>query len=284
MLLITGASGNVGGAMAEKAVRNGIDFVGTSFKNEVKGLFQIDLALRNDVEALFEAKRFETVIHCASVISNSIDAYASNVMQSANISACGRESFIVDISTGGMYKNKGNHMLTEDSEIECVNSYWLSKKHGEEIFRLTFQDDKLLILRISAPYSPARESSSIVYTMINKAFSDGKIEYWGSGLRTQTFTNVETLAADILKMLDKNLCGTYNYATSKTFSMRELADIVAATFSKFGRHVEVSAAGRDDPEDACRCSIGTSKIRGHIDIYDSFAEDIEKIVRTKLCL
>lgn len=284
MFLITGASGNVGSAMVQCARKAHVDFIGTSFSKEISGLYKIDLTLETQVKSLFDNNEFNGVIHCSSSLNNSLKDYSSNVNQVVNICKFSKEITVINISSSGMYNLEGNQIVDENSELNIKKLYWLSKKHCEDIFLVATKPENLINLRISAPYSTTRESSSIIYTMVNSAISKKKIAYWGSGNRTQTFTNVNTLAGDVYKLIDLKIYGTFNYATSQTISMRQLAELISVNFLKFGKKIDVFAEERIDPEENFRCSIDTTKIGKHIKINNTFADDIKEIVKAKICL
>ena len=279
MILVTGASGIVGYEIASLFAANGENVIFQGFKNVSDGFVAIDLTDEGEVCRLFSKYDITTIIHAAAAIpagavKDHFEIYKANMQIALNLSRfCKKETNFINISSTAIYNLQGNAWLNECADVKCDTLYQLSKKHSEELFLLNF-GDSFLNMRISSPYSTARENSSILYRFIKKGANDEPITLWGSGQRTQAFTNVHSLAKDLYFLYKQKMVGTYNYVTTNSITMFDLASKVADAFNSSN----VVLTGHEDPEEHCRTSISTDKISNILQLADTLRTDIAVIV------
>lgn len=275
MILVTGASGIVGYEIASLFAAKGENVIFQGFRNVSDGFIAVDLTDEDEVCKLFSAYDITTVIHAAAAIpagaiKDHFDIYKANMQIAINLSRfCKKEASFINISSTAIYNLQGSARLSENGDIKCDTLYQLSKKHSEELFLLNF-GDSFLNIRISSPYSMTRENSSILYRFIKKAASGESITLWGSGQRTQAFTNVHSLSKDLYFLYKQNTTGNYNYVTTNSITMLDLANEVAAVFNSGS----VVLTGQEDPEEYCRTSISTDKISNMLQLADTLRTDI----------
>ena len=275
MILVTGASGIVGYEIASLFADKGENVIFQGFRNVSDGFIAVDLTDEDEVCKLFSAYDITTVIHAAAAIpagaiKDHFDIYKANMQIAINLSRfCKKKTGFINISSTAIYNLQGSARLSENGDIKCDTLYQLSKKHSEELFLLNF-GDSFLNIRISSPYSMTRENSSILYRFIKKAASGEPITLWGSGQRTQAFTNVHSLAKDLYFLYKQNTTGNYNYVTTNSITMLDLANEVAAVFNSGS----VVLTGQEDPEEYCRTSISTDKISNMLQLTDTLNTDI----------
>lgn len=281
MILITGASGIVGEAIFNKFAAI-YEVRGLAHTKNRKNMICVDLTDPSSVKQIFEKQQIDAVIHCAANIPARFkgpdsEIYIKNIQMAVNIltNITNRIRFI-NISTTSLYKLDKNGPLDEDTEINCGTFYQLSKKHIEGILHLFYKGTKnLLNIRISSPYSVNRTSDTVLYRFIKSASENNRIELWGSGGRTQSFTNVDSLASAVLQLFNGEANGDFNYVTTSGISMSELAEKI----KRHKKDVRIQRTDKIDPEENNRTSINTSKIAAYVNIEDALDGDIRSIMK-----
>jgi len=281
MILITGASGIVGESIYNKFA-GFYSVIGLAHSKTNKDLLNIDLTDADTVKIFFKNHNVDTIIHCACEIPSrsklqDAEIYKRNLCMLLNILENIKNNVrFVNIGGTAIYQLQANASLTENAVLSCQTFYHLSKRHIEELLHLFYKRTKnLLNLRISSPYSLNRENDSILYKFIINAALNNKIQLWGSGNRTQAFTNTETLALSMKELLDMHISGDFNFVTTPSVSMLELAKKIKE--HKKGLKIEMS--GKEDSEDNCRTTIDISKVSKFITIKDTLSNDIKKILK-----
>lgn len=282
MILITGASGLVGNAIFDNFKEKGLDILGTCFSNRKKGLVYLDLIDQTSVRSFFEKNNISVVVHCAAIIPGLIEkrkadaTYLKNQTMIRNIlSSISRDVYFILISSTALYDLTGDNLLTEESPCCCNTPYSTSKKACEDEL-LTFYHPipMYLILRISSPYSEKNGGNSILCRFIKSAHAENKITLWGSGNRCQAFTNVDKMADDLLILISKKVSGIFNYVTTPSISMKNLAEKVQHNDKKTSILFDKS---KNDPEEQNRTIISTDKINLFVKIHDTIDRDIKAL-------
>jgi nucleoside-diphosphate-sugar epimerase len=277
MILVTGASGLVGGAIYKSLAQKSI---GTSFSSDKKGLIRIDLCDKEQVRHLFEKYSIKAVIHCASVLPNTcklsqLSIYDSNIKMILNLLSFAPLGIpLVNISSTSVYNLSGERHIVEDSPIVPMSLYSLSKLHTEQILSLGCDNRQYLNLRISSPYSSQNPGIGVINTFLQFAENTQEITLWGSGKRKQAFTNVDKMAEHIEQLLKSQASGTFNYVSSPAVSMHSLAEMIVKLMSG----VSFSYVEKIDPEDDCRCTISTERISEFVQFTDTLESDLKGLI------
>tara|TARA_Y100000031_G_C8205271_1_gene378342 strand:- start:618 stop:1481 length:864 start_codon:yes stop_codon:yes gene_type:complete len=285
MILVTGASGLVGEAIFNYFSKH-YKAIGTTHSVVDSRFTTLDLTKPLEVESFFEKKAIKAIIHCASKIparfkeAEDLKIYEANIKMVTNLlQNITKDVVFINISTCSLYTLKTSAKLNEQSSVECNTFYQLSKKHSEDMLQLFYKNTrKLLNLRISSPYAINRESDTILYKFIKSALKKNVIELWGSGQRRQAFTNVETFAISVKELYDKNINGDFNYLTTNSISMLELAEKV----KKYKEDLNIEKVEKLDPEEKCQTSFDLAKVAQFITVEDSLDKDISKIISERL--
>lgn len=282
MIIVTGASGLVGEAIHKTFASRRDEVAGTSFSQTSPHLYVIDLKDPHAVKTFLQGKVIDLFIHCAAITpTNSTcsqeDIYQGNMVMLENIfSHLSRKVCFIYISSTAIYDLRGDSSLNENSPLVCDNSYQRSKKDGEDLVRSFYQDTtNYLSLRISSPYSVRRKGPSILNTFVDAATGpDRSIRLWGTGGRRQALTNVDMLARALPLLVEKGARGEFNYVTTPSVSMLQLAQ-------KIKRHHPPTAIvfeDREDPEEQCRTLIDTGKIASYVALADPLDNDLKSIL------
>ncbi len=282
MILITGASGLVGSEIFNSLCAD-YDVIGTSYSSPNEKLLNVDLLNLDEVKLLCNEYKFTRIIHCATIIPSKagnldeVTIYDRNLAMVLNLLKCISPVVkFINISTTSLYDLKGKNNLNEFSKKDCETLYQLSKKNLEELLENFYKtnNENYLNFRISSPYSVNKKSDTILYTFINKAKANIDLTLWGSGNRVQSFTNVETFSKDLIVMLKKNCCGTYNYVTTNKISMKDFVYMIKS----FSPQVKIKFIEKKDPEEECQCAIDTTKLLNIIKVNDNLKNDIKYIL------
>ena len=164
MILITGASGHIGKRMAQRFLKQGIDFIGIDYvdnpelpENRFKKLDIRD----SGIAELIETSCIDSIIHLAFCTKPKLDHKIKNDIDlngSRNIAACAVEKGVKNIvfaSSGRVYGDQSGEGGIHDSEGHYLNPlddmYARNKIEAENIFLKAAREHalKVAILRLA---------------------------------------------------------------------------------------------------------------------------------------
>lgn len=200
-IVVTGATGFLGGALAEQLLEQGYDIIPigrTPSKNISKKLLNrlviCDLAtddLQEDVEA-------DVVIHLAGVQHSQsnqwADYYLNNVETLKPLLSITKKHFVY-ISTGSVYGSNG----TENPE----NYYGLSKLICEKLLKIESANEdavKITILRFPEIFGVNRQGG-VVQEFLSSALADKEIVLYSEGRLFRNFLYVDDAVNSIITLL-----------------------------------------------------------------------------------
>lgn len=231
-LLVTGASGFVGGAIARAAVARGIDTVGL-----VRGAPQEpwQRQLREwDEPGLREAlEGVEVVIHSAAVVHRpgaSSEAYARFNVDGmrALIAACRARGVrrVVNLSTIKVYGETPEGLIDEDTPLAPESSYAATKLEAEQLLQAAADSGgpTSLSLRLCPVYGVGDKGN--VRTMI-VAIARGRFAIPGAGDNRKSLVHVDTVAELALAACQSSSQGVLVVADHDVPSIGQLSDLIA---------------------------------------------------------
>lgn len=224
-LLILGSTGFLGGSIAEL-------FQDSIFEMEVlqPTREKLNLLETDKVQKFINYNKPDLVIHCAAHlpthsdfknsrhINNLIDSNIAFALKS--ISNCR----LIYFSGTSVYKSS-KEWITEESEVDPTNEYFLSKLDGEMIF----QDAgiKTVILRVSAPYGAKQRVKTVLQKFVESALTNVPITLFGNGQRVQNFTYINDVVSAVEQvLLREDVAGIFNICSNHSISMRNLAELL----------------------------------------------------------
>lgn len=195
------------------------------------------------------------------------------VARAARDARCRR---VVHASTSSVY---GRFALgDEDTRLEPVSPYGISKLAGEQIFRTVFaDDDALVVLRLFSVYGAGQRSDMGLYKVIEALLEDRPFTVYGTGQQSRGFTHVRDCVDAVLLAAGSNRPGTYNVGGDEG---HELWTVIGMVEELSGRELRV-VEGEPRPGDQVATLADTRRLRRdlgwepHMSLRDGLREQIQ---------
>ena len=247
-VLVTGGAGFIGSHLVNRLVGCGyhvavVDNLSTGQLRNVNhqaAFYHMEL---NDpkIERIVQRERPEIVFHLAaqssvrlSSMNPSMDA-DSNVVGSVRlISACaseGVEKFILSSTGGAIYGNPAEIPCTEDTPVNPLTPYALSKYAGElylELFHRTYGLD-YTILRYANVYGPGQDpngEAGVVAIFAGLMLEGNSPKIYGDGSQERDFVYVSDVVEANLAAMYQGDGRTYNISSGEKVSVQQLYELM----------------------------------------------------------
>jgi len=255
-ILVTGGAGFIGKYLVKSLLSKGnivtiFDNVSNSKKKSVSSLVDIGAkviegSITNLIEILNAAKDQDIVIHLAAKISvsesvsNPAETFEINVDGTKNVlNACEKnhvKKLIVASSAAVYGEGSQNVKLTEDSETKPISPYGKSKLRMEqEIKKFELEHDvNCIILRFFNIYGVGQspEYAGVITKFLERIRYEKPLVIFGDGLQARDFISVYDIINSIHNAIDCGKSGTYNIASGKTITIKELAELMISFSGK----------------------------------------------------
>lgn len=246
-ILVTGATGFIGGTVLEELRTAGLDVVGTSRNafDDVHDILTLDIADRHAVEKLFAEQSFDGVVHCAGIAHRFGETADSvyrevNVEGTRNIARAAREHAVqkfILMSSVLVYGGGGDSSLPkQESDAKLPrDAYAQSKLDAELAAQEEFLESSsaLLILR---PAPVVGEGSKGNFAKLVNAIARGRFLWLGRGRNQKSLTYVGDISAACRSFLtesSKEQVQILNIASPAA----SMAEIVNAISDELGRAI-----------------------------------------------
>lgn len=257
-VLVTGASGHVGGAIANHLQALGFDVVGLArHPGRVEGLYGRLEGNLGDTEAAARIARLiepcEAILHAAAAIEQDPHAPSialtnclgtQQVMRLADIWEAERVVYISSVPVVGVPTRLP---VTESHPTRPLSAYHASKLYGEHLVGLA--DERgvgTTILRLTSPVGPGMRNNRILSVFVRLALAGEPLELAGRGGRRQDYVDVRDIADAAEASLRRPAAGLLNIASGRPVSNRELADRCIETLAS---NSVVQFAAAEDPQE-----------------------------------
>ena len=249
-ILVTGGVGFIGKYLVRSLLENDYDVtifdnISNSTKDSISSLVDIgakviegDITIPLDI--LNAVKDQNVVIHLAAKISvsesikNPAETFQVNVDGTMNLlTACEKNHVkkLIVASSAAVY-GEGSHniKLTEESETNPISPYGESKVRMEQKIR-EFElkhDIDCIILRFFNIYGIGQSSeyAGVITKFIKRITEKKPLEIFGDGLQTRDFVAIDDVISSIHNSISFGKSGTYNIASGKTVTIKELAEMM----------------------------------------------------------
>jgi dTDP-4-dehydrorhamnose reductase len=216
-ILVLGASGQIGHALVRIGNERGHSMVGTYRSHELPGLIQLDLLDFDATRAVIRDARPDWVIDCACwpwVDGNENDpdkAQKENVDTVAVGAAAVAEAGAnwCYLSTSYVFDGKQRTPHTETDPVAPVSVYGRTKARAEEISRVHFGEEALII-RTIVVWGPDPQRKNFAHQLVESALEKKRIRVPSDQLGNPTYG--PDLAGAILRLIGRSAGGTWNVA------------------------------------------------------------------------
>ena len=242
--LVTGGAGFIGSHLVDELLENGYDVavVDNLSSGQLRNLNHqatFHHAELNDVRLnqIIQRERPEIVFHLAaqsSVRQSSLDPVAdadANVMGTIRLVAAaaaeGVEKIIFSSTGGAIYGDPETIPCDEDTPINPLTPYALSKYVGEqylELFNETYGLD-YTILRYANVYGPGQNpdgEAGVIAIFAGMMLSERRPQIYGDGLQQRDFVYVSDVVRANLAAVNKGHGRTYNIGTGQQVSVEQI--------------------------------------------------------------
>lgn len=248
-ILVTGACGQLGSDVVERAITNGFDVIATGIRDNYPfelgkpiEYAKLDITDERAVSECLSDLRPDAVIHCAAWTAvdlaekeeNKSLVRAINYNGTLNIAkACKKfDAKMLYISTDYVFNGKGSEPWDSDSnEFEPVNYYGQTKFEGEIAIEETL--DKYFIVRISWVFG--RNGNNFVKTMLKLAETHDTLTVVDDQIGRPT--NTYDLAKLLCEMIVSDKYGIYNATNEGEFV--SWCDFAKEIFKVAGKDIKV---------------------------------------------
>ena len=267
-IFLTGATGQVGRAIAASLANHGYQVAGASRHfRRVPGLFEHVAVCLGSEDAFDQIAKAlppcEAIVHAAASLSH------DNYDPSISLTNClGTQQIIklahvwgtpqlVYISSVPVIGRPIEHPITENHPTQPLTAYHASKLYGEDLMRLAEgKGSRAASLRITSPSGPGTPENRIFAVFVRRALTGEPLQILGRGSRRQNYVDVRDVAAAVEACLTKPASGIYNIAATDSISNYELAQ---TCISELSSSASVEFVAKPDPEEGTVWDVSVSK-------------------------
>jgi len=234
-ILVTGASGLLGNKIyniLSKKFRT----IGTSYKKNKSGTYNLDIRVTSDVFNLFEMEHPDVVVHAAALTDIDLCENDKELARSVNVEgttnivmACRlKKSKLIYISSDYVFGAKPRKEYTEKSQPCPVNYYGRTKLEGENIVSANLDD--YIIVRPGILYGYNDEDDKETFT--SKVFAGlekGRRVYVDDRVIKYP-TLIDDVALGIKRLIELGSHGIYHIASSQPLTRYDWARKIASIY------------------------------------------------------
>jgi UDP-glucose 4-epimerase len=255
-ILVTGGAGFIGKYLVKSLLLNNnsitiFDNFSNSSKDSINFLKNKDVKIiKGDIRKIQEIsnaiKNQEIVIHLAAKISvvdsinNPSETFQVNVNGTKNIlTACEKhrvKKLIVASSAAVYGESLPNLKLTEKSQTNPISPYGESKVKMEHEIREFESKHEIscIILRFFNIYGIGQspEYAGVITKFVERITQNKSLEIFGDGLQTRDFVAIDDVINSIHNAISFGKSGTYNIASGKIITIKELAEMMILSSEK----------------------------------------------------
>jgi UDP-glucose 4-epimerase len=266
-VLVTGAGGLIGYAVAEHLHSQGYDVVGVvrrpSLQRYPFETYVMDLSQTDFLYTKYFSAKVDSIVHCAAYIpregENLIAARMYNHCIENNIQTIKvSENAHVILMSGTILSASIGYQETSlrENSNSFHNSWYLYSKYEAEVSWSKYQDS-VCILRIPSPFGMRQTNKNVLKLFIDRALEGEPLRYHGTGMREQNFISAHDIALAVERALQTSAKGIFNIASDRAISMKELAELICTAAQPTASIVEPS--GQPDEQDHIRVRIPIEK-------------------------
>jgi UDP-glucose 4-epimerase len=266
-VLVTGAGGFLGGAIARHLAAAGHAVVGHGRRPTglpgLAGELLADLATPGfAARAAERLAPCEAVVHAAASLDLSPHAPGASLVnglgtqQVLEAASLWRSAVFVYLSSIGVLGSPREHPVREEHEAAPLTDYHASKWYGEHLVAVASgKGQRGVSLRVTSPVGPGMRRDGIFATFVGRALRGEPLVVAGRGTRLQSYVDVRDVARLVEACLASDASGVFNAGGPEAVSNLDLA---RECRDRLGSASAVSLAG-DDPQDGVAWDVSMQK-------------------------
>jgi UDP-glucose 4-epimerase len=255
-VLVTGGAGFIGKHLVRSLLEKGnsvtiFDNFSNSTKESISSLVEMGVKIiegdiTKHLEIINAVKDQEVVIHLAAKISvsesisNPLETFRVNVDGTRNVLAASEKNNVkklIAASSAAVYgEGSPDVNLTEKSETNPISPYGESKVKMEQEIRgfASKHEINCIILRFFNIYGigQTKEYAGVITKFMERSLQEKPLEIFGNGMQTRDFVSIEDAVKSIHNSISNDKSGTYNIASGKVITIKELADMILSISGK----------------------------------------------------
>lgn len=255
-IIVTGGAGFIGKHLVKLLIEKGdvvtiFDNFSNAEKSSVSYLVNMGAKIiEGDITKLEDitdaTKEHDVVVHLAAKISveesikNPSETFNINVNGTRNVLiACekNRVKKLIVASSAAVYGESSPEIkLTEDSKTNPISPYGESKVMMEHEIRefIAKHDINCVILRFFNIYGVEQspEYAGVITKFIKRIAMNKPLEIFGDGMQTRDFVSIKDVISSIYDAIENGKNGTYNIASGKVVTIKELAEFMISLSGK----------------------------------------------------
>ena len=255
-ILVTGAAGFLGGALAKRLAQDGEEIVLSDLadgQDAPAGLRACDLRHADEVLALVADQGIDTILHAGAVsgpmvmADRPLEIWRINVMGTAHLLEAARRNRVgrfVLCSSIDVYGAGAAGMVGEDAALAPDSVYGASKVAAEAALAGYVREHAVdgLALRFSWIYGPGRRTPTTLERLIRAGLA-GEASTLDNGGETTHYLNIEDAVAGVMAAAAApgSLQRCYNITAGQGQPMSRIAEVLSEILPR----LQVRFAGRD---------------------------------------
>jgi UDP-glucuronate 4-epimerase len=283
-VLVTGANGLIGFAVASELARRGRPVIGLVRKRPTEEIhfdtFEGDLTDIHRLHRLFTAQPIDCVIHSGAIsgpmegLNNPYSIFHTNIVGTANILEAARihgVGRVVYTSSTTAYGDTPPGPVKENTPLYPKDVYGATKASGEHLTRAYAVQHKLegVSLRISWVYGPRRRTACFIRTLIEDALSERLTRLdFGKGFYRQ-YIYVDDVVSATIAAVDAPALpqDVYNVTGGSYVTLDQVADAVRHVLPK----ARIDLQPGPDPVDTIQEEFDISAIKRDLGFSPRFS-------------
>ena len=255
-ILVTGGAGFIGKYLVKSLIEKGnvvtiFDDCSNAEKSSVSSLMNIGAKIiEGDITKLEDiinaTKEHDIVVHLAAKISveesikNPSKTFHINVDGTRNILIACEKNYVKKLIVASSAAVYGESLrgikLTENSKTNPISPYGESKVIMEQEIRefITKHNINCVILRFFNIYGVGQspEYAGVITKFVKRIAMNKPLEIFGEGMQTRDFVSIKDVINSIYDAIKNGKNGTYNIASGKTITIKELAEFMISLSGK----------------------------------------------------
>jgi nucleoside-diphosphate-sugar epimerase len=270
-VLVTGASGLIGGAAAAKLAEMGHETIGlsrhpSSSAPGTTGVIAADLGRPGAVDMIVDGQpRCDAIVHAAGTNDSSAagpEISLTNCLgtqQMLELAGRWQVTSFVFISSLQVIGRPLRLPITEEHPVDPLTAYHASKLYGEQLVKVARNGGTpAASLRLNAPVGTGMQAGRIMSVFVGRALRGEPLEVAGEGTRCQDYVDVRDIASAVAAAVQRSATGLLNVASGRCISNLELA---RACVKVLGSTSEIRVGTRLDVEEGLRWEVSIDKAR-----------------------